>query len=64
MIFCLPYRVFNFVFSCSHVLTFHAQILAKAARELLRGSFTTINDDAANLSDTLRHMVGCTDAIK
>ncbi|KAJ9519099.1 hypothetical protein QJQ45_007653 [Haematococcus lacustris] len=32
------------------------RIVSKAARELLRGSFANINDDAANLSDTLRHM--------
>lgn len=34
------------------------QIIAKACRELLRGSFSVTNEDAANLSDTLRRWVG------
>jgi len=34
------------------------QIIAKASRELLRGSYSVANEDLSNLSDTLRRWVG------
>ncbi|KAF5828588.1 hypothetical protein DUNSADRAFT_17384 [Dunaliella salina] len=40
---------------CSQV---KCKIIAKACRELLRGSFSVCNEDAANLSDTLRRWAG------
>jgi len=43
---------------CSQV---KCKIIAKACRELLRGSFSVCNEDAANLSDTLRRWAGNND---